>query len=130
LRCSSPGATSPRPGGRRSTASRRLTTTVRSTFGRRSRTLPAAAALKRLADLGAPSDYPIDVWVDDQGYIRQYESSYDETLGGNTVSTTTKVELSDYGTQVDVSAPPADEVFDVTELATRDISSQPGGSTH
>jgi hypothetical protein len=91
---------------------------------------PAAAALKRLADLGAPSDYPIDVWVDDQGYIRQYESSYDETLGGNTVSTTTKVELSDYGTQVDVSAPPADEVFDVTELATKDISSQPGGSTH
>jgi hypothetical protein len=91
---------------------------------------PAAGAFEHLADLGAPSDYPVDVWVDDQGYIRQYESSYDETLGGNTTSTTTKVELSDYGTQVDVTAPPADEVFDVTELAAKGIASQPGGSTH
>jgi hypothetical protein len=87
---------------------------------------PAADAMKRLLDLGAASEYPIDVWVDDQGYIRQYESSYDETVGGNTMSTTTKVEMSDYGTQVDISAPPADEVFDATELATKGISSQLG----
>jgi hypothetical protein len=87
---------------------------------------PAADAMKRLLDLGAPSAYPIDVWVDDQGYIRQYESSYDETVGGNTMSTTTKVDMSDYGAQVDISAPPADEVFDATELATKGISSQLG----
>jgi hypothetical protein len=70
------------------------------------------------------------VWVDDQGYIRQYESSYDETRGGNAVSTTTKVEISDYGTQVDISPPPADQVFDATELAKKGISSELGGSTH
>jgi hypothetical protein len=91
---------------------------------------PAAGALKRILDLGAPSEYPIDVWVDDNGYIRQYESSYDETLGGNTMSMTTKVEMSDYGTQVDISPPPADQVFDATELATQGIPSQLGGSTH
>jgi hypothetical protein len=91
---------------------------------------PTADALQRILDSGAPSEYPIDVWVDDQGYVRQYESSYDETLGGNTMSTTTKVEISDYGTQVEVSPPPADEVFDATELATKGISSQRDGSTH
>jgi hypothetical protein len=91
---------------------------------------PAGDALQRLLDQGAPSDYPIEVWVDDQGYIRQYESSYDETLGGDPMSMKTKVELSDYGTPVDVSAPAADEVFDVTELATKGISSPLGGSTH
>ena len=90
----------------------------------------AAEAMKHLRDLGAPSDYPIDVWVDDQGYIRQYESTYDETQGGNSMSTTTKVEMSDYGADVVVSPPPADQVFDATELATKGISSELGGSTH
>jgi hypothetical protein len=87
-------------------------------------------AMKHLLDNGAPAEYPLDVWVDDQGYIRQYESTYDETRGGNVASSTTKVEISDYGTQVDVSAPPADEVFDATELATKGISSRLGGATH
>jgi hypothetical protein len=86
--------------------------------------------MKRILDLGAPSQYPLDVWVDDNGYVRQYESSYDETLGGNTVSMTTKVEMSHYGTKVDVSAPPSDQVLDATELATQGITSQVGGSTH
>jgi hypothetical protein len=91
---------------------------------------PVSDAMKRLLDNGAPAEYPLDVWVDVQGYIRQYESSYDETHGGNAVSTTTKVEISDYGTQVDISSPPADQVFDATELATKGISSQLGSSTH
>jgi hypothetical protein len=91
---------------------------------------PAADALQHILDSGAPSEYPIDVWVDDQGYVRQYESSYDQTLGGNTMSTTMKVEISDYGTQVEVFPPPADEVFDATDLATKGTSSQLGGSTH
>jgi outer membrane lipoprotein-sorting protein len=90
---------------------------------------PVSDAMKRLLENGAPAEYPLDVWVDDQGYIRQYESTYDETRGGNAASTTT-VEISDYGTQVDISAPPADEVFDATELATKGISSKLGGSTH
>ena len=90
----------------------------------------ASDAIKHLLDNGAPAEYPLDVWVDDQGYIRQYESTYDETRGGNAASTTMKVEISDYGTQVDVSAPPADEVFDATELATKGISSKLGGATH
>jgi hypothetical protein len=91
---------------------------------------PAAPAIKRLLDLGAPTTYPLDVWVDDAGYIRQFELSYDETLSGNTVSMSMTMSMSDYGTAVDVSAPPADQVFDATNLAAQGAASALNGTTH
>jgi len=91
---------------------------------------PAAATIKRLLDLGAPTKYPLDVWVDGAGYIRQFEMSYDETLSGNTVSMSMIMSMSDYGTTVDVSAPPADQVFDATELAAQGAASALNGTTH
>jgi hypothetical protein len=77
-----------------------------------------ADIVKRLVDQGAPSQVPVDVWVDDAGYVRQYETSYDQSYGGQPVSLRMTMNMSDYGTPVEVSAPPADEVFDVTGLAT------------
>ena len=91
---------------------------------------PAAATIKRLLDLGAPTKYPLDVWVDGAGYIRQFEMSYDETLSGNTVSMSMIMSMSDYGTTVDVSAPPADQVFDATDLAAQGAASALNGTTH
>ena len=70
------------------------------------------------------------VWVDGAGYIRQFEMSYDETLSGNTVSMSMIMSMSDYGTTVDVSAPPADQVFDATELAAQGAASALNGTTH
>ena len=90
---------------------------------------PAAATIKRLLALGAPTTYPLDVWVDDAGYIRQFAMSYDETLSGSTVSMSMIMGMSDYGTTVDVSAPPADQVFDATDLAAQGAASALNGST-
>jgi hypothetical protein len=90
-----------------------------------------ADVIQRLVDSGAPTQYPADVWIDDQGYIRQFETSYDMTQNGKAESMSLKMSMSDYGTTVDVSAPPADQVFDVTELATQGITSQLSpSSTH
>jgi hypothetical protein len=75
--------------------------------------------VKRLLDLGAPSQYPADVWVDDAGYVRRFASTFDETVAGKTVSASMAIDMSDYGTTVDVSAPPADQVFDATDLASQ-----------
>jgi len=75
-------------------------------------------AVQRLLDLGAPAEIPVDVWVDDAGYVRQYKTSYDQSYGGQPVSMRMTMNMSDYGTPVEVSAPPADDVFDVTGLAT------------
>jgi len=88
-----------------------------------------ADAMQRLLDLGAPSEYPVDVWVDDSGYVRQFQASYDEKVSGQSMSTTMTMGMSDYGTDVEISAPPADQVFDATSLAKQGISSALGGST-
>jgi hypothetical protein len=87
--------------------------------------------IERLRQLGAPEQYPADVWIDDSGYIRRFETTYAATAAGKTTSMKMRMDLSDYGMTVAVSAPPDDEVFDVTELATQGLSSalaqHPGG---
>jgi hypothetical protein len=82
-----------------------------------------ADAIQRILDLGAPSQYPIDVWIDDAGYVRQYEASYDQTAGGKSFSTTMTIGMSDFGVHVEVSAPPAAQVFDATDLAAQGAAS-------
>jgi hypothetical protein len=86
--------------------------------------------IQRLLDMGAPAHYPVDVWVDDSGYVRQLELDFMQTTNGVPLSTKTTIGMSDYGTNVSVSAPPADEVFDATELATKGLSSALSSGVH
>jgi hypothetical protein len=89
----------------------------------------SSAAVQRLLAMGAPSQYPMDVWVDDAGLIRRFASSYDQSSGGQVVSLEMTMDMSDYGTPVDVTAPPADQVFDATDLAAQGAQSQSGATT-
>lgn len=89
----------------------------------------ASAAIQRLVQMGAPTQYPMDVWVDDTGLIRRFTQSYNQELGGKSVSLETTMDMSDYGLPVNVSAPPADEVFDATALAAQGAQSQSGATT-
>jgi hypothetical protein len=86
----------------------------------------ASDAVKQLLQQGAPTDFPVDVWIDDSGYLRQVKESY----SGAKASTDITLQLSDYGTSVDVTAPPADEVFDATALASQFGSAASGTTTH
>jgi hypothetical protein len=90
-----------------------------------------AEALQHLLDLGAPAQYPADVWIDKDGYVRQYKTHYGMTTGGKSMSVSMTMGMSDYGTPVEVSAPPSDEVFDATDLAAKGVASQlnPGSSS-
>jgi hypothetical protein len=83
----------------------------------------SADTIKRLLESGPPTQYPADVWIDDSGLIRRLTTSYDESLGGKTMSMSMTMDMSDYGAAVDVSAPPANQVFDVTEMAAKGITS-------
>jgi hypothetical protein len=83
--------------------------------------LPAAERAqvrKALSRLGMQS-VPIDVWVDGQGLLRRMRMSlgFGQALQG--ASMTMTLDLHDFGTTVDVTAPPADEVFDATSLVQR-----------
>jgi hypothetical protein len=75
-------------------------------------------AVQKLIDAGAPAEYPIDVWVDESGYIVQYRMAIDQKVKGVPSSTIMTMGMSDFGTPVDVTAPPAGDVFDVTGAAT------------
>jgi hypothetical protein len=83
----------------------------------------SADVIKRLEGVGAPSVFPADVWVDKSGYVRRFETSYDQTIDGSPMSMKMRMDLSDYGTSVDVSPPPAADVFDATELASQGVAS-------
>jgi hypothetical protein len=65
---------------------------------------------KGLDGLGAP--VPVDVWIDGDGQTRKIAMDVDTASG----AVSTKIEYYDFGTAVDVSAPPADDVFDLQDL--------------
>lgn len=84
-------------------------------------------AMQALLD-GAPSDFdfsgfefPIDAWIDDTGLPRRIRMEMDlsqfgqgEIPGGTTM--TFSMEMFDYGIDVNVEPPPADQVTDMTDL--------------
>jgi hypothetical protein len=72
-----------------------------------------AEQYRKIAELSPSKKVPMDVWVGDDGLVRRL--SFTQTLPGGSTMTMDE-ELFDYGTNADVSAPPADEVVDLTEL--------------
>ena len=71
----------------------------------------------RLTAAGAPSTLPVEVWVGDDGLVRKFRLTEEISSGNQTGSFQVTVGLSDFGTDVSVTAPPADEVFDATAFA-------------
>jgi hypothetical protein len=63
---------------------------------------------------------PIDVWLDDDGLLRRYETRFDvSSLGvsdAGDASMTMTMNLSDFGVDVDVQAPPESETLDMLDL--------------
>jgi hypothetical protein len=77
-------------------------------------------AIGQLSGFGL-SSLPVDVWVDSDGLIRRYTLDLDvpssaEVPGGMTMNLA--LDLYDFGTEVEVEAPPAGQVADFAELMT------------
>ncbi len=79
----------------------------------------AQQLVQSLIAQGAPSSIPVDVWVGDDGLVRKL--TLDESLAaqGHSAEVKLDLELSDYGTAVNVTAPAADQTFDLTSLLGR-----------
>jgi hypothetical protein len=57
---------------------------------------------------------PITVWVDGDGYVRKLEESLSAQIpGSGTMDMKLGLQMSDFGTKVDVSPPPADQTTDL-----------------
>jgi len=74
------------------------------------------ASLKSLESLGVPASMPFEVWIGADGLVRKLHVDESMTVSGQSMSVSIVIDLSDYGTRVDVSAPPADEVADLAAL--------------
>ncbi len=85
----------------------------------------AQQLVQNLIAQGAPSSIPVDVWIGDDGLVRKL--TLDESLSaqGHSADVKLDLELSDYGTTVNVTAPPADQTLDLTGLL-----GQFAGTTH
>jgi hypothetical protein len=59
----------------------------------------------------------VDVWIDDDGLVRRQVLRYEDMrFAGQTGDVTLRMELYDFGVEVDVEAPPEDQVTDFQEL--------------
>lgn len=79
----------------------------------------------RLTAAGAPTQIPLDVWIgNDDGLV--HKLTVDEHLKDATVDLT--LDISDYGTPVSVTAPPSDQVVNLSDLLAKAGQFAPGGA--
>ena len=75
------------------------------------------AQIDQLIERSGISRVPVEVWIDDDGFVRRMKQSFE---GNGTLQTkmtmTMTMELYDFGTDVSVEEPPADDVVDFSEL--------------
>jgi hypothetical protein len=62
-------------------------------------------------------ELPMDVWMDGQGLPRKLFYEISTKVQGQNVKTSLTMNLSDYGLDVNVQAPPASQVTDLAEIA-------------
>jgi hypothetical protein len=78
----------------------------------------AGTMVEEMLEQVGTTELPVDVWLDEQGLVRQLEMSFSATQPGATEKAEASVmfELYDYGEDVEVALPPADEVVDASAL--------------
>jgi hypothetical protein len=65
-----------------------------------------------------PASIPADVWIGKDGLVRRVQLALGVAQGRMAMT----MDLSDYGTDVAIAAPPSSDVFDATQLAQRGMS--------
>ena len=66
---------------------------------------------------------PEDVWIGKNGLVRRIRLSYGLSQNGRRAHLGMTMDLFDYGAHVTIAAPPSNDVFDATQLATQGIGS-------
>lgn len=72
-------------------------------------------SLQKLIDSGVRT-VPFDAWIDEQGRLRKLVQVLKVTAEGQTADVSSTFEIYDFGTKVSVTAPPADQVKDGSQL--------------
>jgi hypothetical protein len=83
-------------------------------------------AVQKLLKAAGTSRLPVDVWVDSQHMLRR------ETMTlplGKGASARLSVDLSQFGSPVDIEPPSADDVFDATQIAINAVTTTTAATT-
>ena len=85
-------------------------------------TFEQSAALRRaaqqLADQVGTKTIPVEVFVDADGRLRRLNMDLSMIVQGQRLATEQTVDYYDFGVDVDVDAPPASQVYDLTKQLT------------
>lgn len=75
-------------------------------------------AVDRLRALVGSATLPVEVWVDDDGYLRRFRQTITAGSAGGAPATTstTTVTFREFGVDAPVAAPPPDQVTDLSRL--------------
>lgn len=76
---------------------------------------PLREMVEQVLATGEAEPVPFDVWIDDEGRVRRMENTVSlelPQLQGQTLVVTTRLDIGDFGVEVDVEAPPASAVRD------------------
>jgi hypothetical protein len=71
------------------------------------------ASLKRK---GAPTQVPIDAWIDSSHLIRRVQTSFSEPINGQSVTISSTENFTQYGPQPTPAVPPRDQTTDLLSL--------------
>jgi uncharacterized membrane protein len=82
---------------------------------------PQQRAALRKALQGMNGSAPVDVWIDDQGRVRRETMSIDYGKALDDAHMTMTFDFSDFGVDVSVEAPPADQVLDLSNLVAKSL---------
>ena len=80
---------------------------------------PLRAQLEQVLASSDVDTAPFDAWIDDEGRLRQLDQTLtiaNPQAPGQSLEVSTRLELYDFGVEVDVEAPPADAVKDGAPL--------------
>jgi hypothetical protein len=75
----------------------------------------------RLVAGGAPSKIPVTVWIGDDGLVHRMLLTAQVNDAGQLVTTSVSLDVSGFGAPVTVTAPPASDVFDLTNLVQKGL---------
>jgi hypothetical protein len=80
-------------------------------------------ALQKLVSQMGLRSVPVDVWIDAHGLVRKVSLALSLQAGGQQVKTAIDAEYHDFGPTQSITAPPASEVFDMTQQTLQSLSS-------
>jgi hypothetical protein len=87
------------------------------------------SAVAQIEKATGSTSFPIDVWIDDQHRVRREQVNLTVHAQGEAAKVDSTIDFLSFGPTPTITPPPADQVFDLTSLATSGVLSSSSSGT-